>query len=86
MTGQTTLRRPAEPHLLPDLQPLRLLPERCYRAHHLVAGNKWILRHAPFVLEHREIRMADATVSYIDLDLLRPEFSRVKAKRLECGF
>ena len=59
--------------------------ERRHRAGHLVAGNERIVRHAPFVIEHRKIRVADAAVRDLDFHFLRPEFARIESRRVLTG-
>ena len=51
-----------------------------------MAGNEGILRHAPFVIQHREIGMADAAVSDLDFHFLRTKFARIKGKWFQRTF
>ena len=60
----------------PTVIPGRMLrtssPNRGDGADHLVAGHQRVLAEAPFVIEHAEIAVADATVANVDFDVLRP--------------
>jgi hypothetical protein len=49
-----------------------------------MSGNEREFRHAPFVIEHRDIRVADPAVRDLDFDFFGAEFARVEGKRLQC--
>ncbi|VTP80715.1 Uncharacterised protein [Leclercia adecarboxylata] len=84
---------PADAHALTNLQPFILgsTAQSNHAANHFVSGNQWVLRKAPFVIDHRQIGMADPAV--IDLDfnvfcfqLARIVFVQLKfCTRLRCG-
>ena len=55
------------------------------RADRFVAGNEREIGHAPFVVEHGEVGMADSAVADLDLDFLGTEFTRIEAEGLKRG-
>jgi len=80
-------RRPADADLLADLQPfiLRRAAQRRHAANHLMAGNQRIARHAPFVVDHRQVGVADAAVFNLYFDILRQEFACVVLPQRQIG-
>ena len=86
VAGETTVCGPTEANLLTDLQPLRGIAKRRYGADHLVAGNERVPRHAPLVVQHREVRVADSAVSDLDFHLLGTEVAGSEAEWLQRTF
>jgi len=60
VTGETTVSRPSNADALANFETPGLFAEVDNRAHRFVTGNQGILRHAPIIIEHGEIRMAYA--------------------------
>lgn len=85
MAREAAMRAPAEPDALTDFQALRFVAQPCYRAGDLMAWNKGIGRHPPFIIQHREVGVAEATMTYFDFDLFGTERARVKAEWFERG-
>jgi len=51
-----------------------------------MAADEWVDRHAPFVVDHREIGVADAAVRDGHIDLFVAEWSRAVFKRVSGDF
>jgi len=45
-----------------------------------------VLGHAPFVVEHRKIRVAESTVRYFDFDLFRTKLAGVETEQFQRPF
>lgn len=86
MARKTAVRKPAKPHFLANFETFRLITEVRYRARDLVAGDEWVFRHAPLVIQHRKVGMAEATVIDFDFNLLRTKVSRDVAEWFERPF
>jgi hypothetical protein len=85
-TGEATVGEPAEADLLPDLEALGLGAERNDGAAGLVSADERIARHAPLVVEHRNVGMADAAVVDLDLDVLGMQGAGIELVGLERSF
>src|SRR5262245_14726087 len=59
---QTAMSVPAEPDTLPNLKSFRPFTKCDNCSCHLMSRHKRVLGHAPFVVEHREIRVTKATM------------------------
>src|SRR5881394_3176560 len=70
---ETAMSGPAEADALSDFEPLRGLAQCGNCSRYFVSGNERELGHAPFVIEHREVRMADAAMGHLDLDFFRTD-------------
>ncbi len=75
--GVAVARVPAQTHGLSDGELLDLRAEAGNRAHHFVPGHDRVLGHAPFVVDHTKIAMAEPRVEHIDLDFVAAQFARV---------
>jgi hypothetical protein len=64
-------RVPAQTDRLPQFQMLDAVAEGVHGADHLVAGHQWKGRHAPLVVHHGQIRMANPAGMNLDLYLFR---------------
>lgn len=71
-TGHAGLRIPAQTDRHPRADVAHVLPYCRDRADHLVTRYERVLAEAPFVIQHAEIAVADATVAHVDFDVLRP--------------
>ena len=80
VTREAAISRPGDAHALADLETLGFFAEGDDGADGFVSGNEWEFRHAPLVVEHRDIRVADPAVRDLDFDLFRTEFARSKVK------
>ena len=67
-----TSHHAADPHGVADLESRDLVADRADMADDLVAGHAGIDGPAPFGTDGVEIGMADAAISDVDLDVLRP--------------
>ncbi|MNE59827.1 hypothetical protein D3C80_1549450 [compost metagenome] len=63
---------PTNAHHLANLQPfvLRMGAQFGDFAHHLMAGHERVVGHAPFIIEHGEVGVADATVIDSNFNLI----------------
>src|SRR4029077_16837127 len=80
---KTAMSEPPESDALSDFQPLRRLAQCDNRSGHLVSRHEWVLGHAPFVVEHRKIRVAESTVRYFDFDLFRTKGAGVETEKFQ---
>src|SRR6267378_2046763 len=80
---QTTVSGPAKPDALSNLEPFRRLAQCDNCAGHLMARHERVLGHAPFVIEHRKIRVTESTVRYFDFDLFRTKLAGVETERFQ---
>jgi hypothetical protein len=84
VTGQArvavhaTAGRPADADALSHLQSLGLLTQCGDATDHLVPGHERKARHAPFVVDHGEIGVADAAIIDGDFDFLGTQWSQVE--------
>ncbi len=74
---------PAEADTLAFLQFRHVLPDGRDRADDLVPADERVLAHAPLVVEHRHVAVADAARLDLDLDLPRLQLAGVVLERLE---
>ena len=77
------MSEPAMADALSNLEPLRCFAECDYRPGHFVSRHERVLGHAPLVVEHRKIRVAESTVRYFDFDLFRTKLAGVETERLQ---
>jgi hypothetical protein len=77
MARETAARVPAKPNGLSDLHRFRLCTHRNHFADRLVTRHERELRHAPFIVEHRQIRMADPAILDFDFNLFVPKRPRI---------
>lgn len=82
-TFAATAGEPAESHAVADFQALRVVAQRDDSTDDFVAGDERIRRHAPIVVEHREIAVADAAAFHGDFNLLAAELAGIVSKRLQ---
>ncbi len=61
---------PAEADAITDVEVLHARPDGADAAGHLMARNQGVIGHAPVVLEHAEIAVADATMFNIDVNFI----------------
>src|SRR5262249_49180111 len=80
---QTTMRKPAKANPLTELESFCGFTQRDNCSHHFVSRHKRVLRHAPFVVEHREVGVAKATMRHFNLDFLGAKRTRVETKKLQ---
>jgi hypothetical protein len=85
-TGKTAGGRPSDANPLPHLEAVDVFSERDHRADRFMSGHERELGHAPFVVEHRKIGMADAAVRDFDFHLVLSQLARIKFKRLQWTF
>ena len=85
MTREAAISRPANADTLANLEPLGFFAEGDDGADGFMSGNEREFRHAPLVIEHRDIRVADPAVRDLDFDFFGAEFARVEGERLQCG-
>ena len=80
---------PADAHMLTQVQALGMGAQCADRADDLMAGNEWIAGVAPFIANHRQIRVTDPAVLDGDLDLFVAKFTGVDGGQAEgligCG-
>src|SRR5579864_6355623 len=69
--------RPANPHALAHLQSLGRCAKRRYATDDLVTEDGRELRDAPFVVQHRHIRVAQAAMFDRDLHVFGPERTEI---------
>jgi hypothetical protein len=81
-TRKAAISRPANPDTLANLEALGFFAEGDDGPNGFMCGNEREFRHAPLVVEHRDIRVADPAVRDVDFDLFRAEFARVEGDRL----
>lgn len=74
---------PADADALSHLEPPRFGAERDDAADDFMAGRDGIRRNAPFIVDDRQIGMADAAVVDRNLDLLRLQRTGIEFKGLE---
>ncbi|XXR63480.1 hypothetical protein WMF16_27840 [Sorangium sp. So ce388] len=60
-------------------------PDRRDRAGDLVARYERVLRHAPFVVHHADVRVADPAMGHGHVDLAGTELSRLVLERQKAG-
>jgi hypothetical protein len=90
MTGIAIARVPPKPNTLADLEMRHITTDGANRANYLMSRHKRILRHTPFIIDHTDIAVADATVLNIYLNLTRTErawiiFEGFKSALRLCG-
>jgi hypothetical protein len=61
---------PAKPDCLAYLQMVNLFSNFGNLPHHFMTGNDGVLSHAPFIVEHAQVTMADTAVVDINFYLL----------------
>ncbi len=74
---------PPQSHQVTDLDPMDELTGGGHPAHHLVSGDQRVLAHAPFVVQHAQVGVADAAVLHLDVHLVRAQLPQLKAERLQ---
>ncbi len=84
-TAQAAEGGPTDANALTDFQTFCVFSKRGHRADRFVARDKWETGHAPFIIEHREIRVADAAVGNVDFDVVAAEFAGIEGIGLERG-
>jgi hypothetical protein len=82
---QATARIPTQANGLPYVDEFGGSPQRGHFADRFVAGYKRVLAPMPFVLPHRNIRVAYPTVLDLDFNLFVPEWSQIVGKRFQFG-
>ena len=80
-------RRPANADLLANLQPfiLRCATQGRHPANHLVTGHQRITRHAPFVVDHRQVGVADPAVLHLHFDIFRLKVAGIVLPQRQIG-
>ena len=80
-------RRPANADLLANLQPfiLRRAAQRRHPANHLVTGHQRIARHAPFIVDHRQVGVADPAVLHLHFDIFRLKVAGIVLPQRQIG-
>ena len=76
-TVHATRRGPAEPDSLTDFQALRRRAEGTDSSDDFMSQDRGIIRHAPVVVEHRNVGMAQAAVFDGNLHVLGAESSEL---------
>ncbi len=74
------MRPPPESHALSGFKSFRLLSQCGHRAGHLMPGHERIFGHMPIVIEHGEIRVADAAVANLDFDFFGSEWTGIESE------
>ena len=85
MTGHAASGEPAHADALADFQIFYLRTGGDNRADNFVARHERIRGEAPFVIEHRQIGVADAAVVDGDLDLFGIQFTGVEFDNFKGG-
>src|SRR5688572_30797242 len=80
---QAAARVPADADALPDLQAFRLRTHRDHASDRFMSGHEGVRSETPFVVEHRQVGMADAAVFDLDLDLLGAERTGIELEWLQ---
>src|SRR5262249_1386827 len=73
VAGEATVSEPAESHALADLESLRPFSQCGNCAGYLMSRHERVIGHAPVVIEHREIRVAEAAMRDLNLDFFRTD-------------
>jgi hypothetical protein len=84
VTREAAISHPANADTLANLEALGFYAEGDDGADGFMSGNEREFRHAPLVVEHRDIRVADPAVRDFDFDFFGAEFTRVEGERLQC--
>ena len=74
---------PAQTNTVTDLQFFHMRAHRADAPRHFMARHKGITGHAPFVIQHAQIAVADAAVFHIDFHIMVTQRARIVFKRLE---
>ncbi len=80
---KTTISRPANADALAHLKALGIFPECYHGSNRFMSGNERELRHAPLVVEHGKIGVANSAVRDFDFHLVRAQLAGIKFKRLQ---
>jgi hypothetical protein len=73
-TRETAISRPTDADTLANLEALGFFAEGEDGADRFISGNEREFRHAPLIVEHRPIRVADPAVRGLDFGLLLDGF------------
>jgi hypothetical protein len=82
-TFPTTTGIPTKADAVTDLYPPGMFTDSDHLTDHLVAGDEGISGHAPIIVEHGEVTMADTATFHGDLHLLAAEGSGSVLERLQ---
>ena len=83
---KTAGRRPTNANALAQFEAFGLPTQGDHRSDRFMSRNERELRHAPLVVEHGKIGMANSAVRNFDFHLLRAQFAGVKFKGLQESF
>src|SRR4051812_48602914 len=83
VAGQTAMSGPAKAYALSNFEPFRRSAQCNNGPGHFVAGHEGVLRHAPFIIEHRKVGVAEAAVRDLYLNFFGPDFTGIEAESLK---
>eukprot|EP00903_Cladosiphon_okamuranus_P003935 g3933.t1 len=81
--GKAAPGNPSEAHAIAYGETFHLISDFLDRADDFMAGNEGVFTHAPIVIDHGDIRVADSTGFDVYLDLFRTELTGVEFEFFE---